>query len=107
MFLDYVNELNQASNILDLLMFADDKKLSYSHHQVKIPFETVNCELKNISQWFRANKLSLNTKKAKYTFFHKYSIRNKIALKSPTLEIGSKVMEKTKFLGVILNENVS
>ena len=65
---------------------------------------------KNISQWFRANKLSLNIKKTKYTLFHKYSIKDKIPLKLPILKIGNRVIEKTQsiqFLGVMLNENVS
>ena len=62
-FLIYVNDLSQVSNILDPTMFAADTNFFYSHHQIKILFERVNCELKNISQWFRANKLSLNIKK--------------------------------------------
>ena len=55
-------------------MFSDDTNFFYSHHQIK----TVNSELEN-SQWFRANKLSLNIKKTKYTLFHRYSIKDKIA----------------------------
>ena len=69
----------------------------------------VNCELKNISQWFRANKLSLNIV-IKYILFHKYSTKEKIPLKLPTLKLGNKVIEKTpsvKFLGVMLDESVS
>ena len=48
--------------------------------------------------------------KTKYTLFHKYSIRDKIPLKLPTLKIVNIVIEKTssiKFLGVMLDENVS
>ena len=85
-------------------------KLCYSHHQIKTPSETVNCELKNISWWFRANKLSLNINKTKYGLFHKYSIKDKIHLKLPTLKIGNKAIEKRpsiKFLEVMLDENVS
>ena len=69
LFLIYVNDLNQVSNILDPIMFADDTNFFYSHHQIKTLFETVNCELKNISQWFRANKLSLNIKKQSIHYF--------------------------------------
>ena len=50
LFLIYVNNLNQVSNILDPIMFADKTNFFYSHHQIKTLFETVNCELKNISQ---------------------------------------------------------
>ena len=49
LFLIYINDLSQASNILDPIMFADDTNLFYSHHRIKIIFKTVNCELKNIN----------------------------------------------------------
>ena len=55
LFLIYAKDLNQVSNILDPIMFADDTNFFYSHHQIKTLFETVNCQLKNISQGFRAN----------------------------------------------------
>ena len=110
LFLIYGSNLNQASNILDPIMFADNTNLFYSHHHIKIISETVNSELKNISQWFKANKLLLNIKNRKYTLFHKYSIKDKIPLKLPMLKIENKVIEKTqsiKFLGVMLDKNVS
>ena len=49
LFLIDVNDLNQVSNILDPIMFPDETNFFYSHHQIKTLFETVNCELKNIS----------------------------------------------------------
>ena len=60
LLLIYGNDLNEVSKILDPIMFADDTNFFYSHHHKKTLFETVNCEIRNISQWFRANKLSLN-----------------------------------------------
>ena len=60
LFLIYVNYLNKVSNILDPIMFADNTDFFYFHHQIKTLFETVNCELKNVTWWFIANKLSLN-----------------------------------------------
>ena len=48
---------------------------------------TVNNELDKIGEWFKANKLSLNVKKTKYTFFHKNSIKDDIPLKLPALKI--------------------
>ena len=41
----FVNDLNRASDILDLIMFADDTNLFYSHEDVKALFHTVNTEL--------------------------------------------------------------
>ena len=34
-FLIYVNDLNQVSNILDLILFADETNFLYSQHQIK------------------------------------------------------------------------
>ena len=51
-------------------MFADDTNLFYSHSNIDTLFKTVNKELNYINEWFKANKLSLNISKTKYTFFH-------------------------------------
>ena len=71
LFLLYINDLPNVSNILDPIMFADDTNLFYSHHNIKELFNTVNKELQKLGDWFPSNKLSLNIKKTKYTFFHK------------------------------------
>ena len=110
LFLIYVNDLCSASNILDPIMFADDTNLFYSHQNISSLFMTVNNELDKIGEWFKANKLSLNVKKTKHTFFHKNSIKNDIPLKLPALTIANREIERTnaiKFLGILLDENIS
>ena len=90
-------------------MFADDTNLLYSNQNLNDLFATVNSELECINQWFKANKLSLNIEKTKYTLFHKRSAINEISA-IPDLKIGSKNIEKTssiKFLGVMLDEHIS
>ena len=71
LFLIYVNDLNNVSDLLDPTMFADDTNLFCSHSNIKILFDTVNKELRKLNYWFHANKLSLTISKTKYTFFHK------------------------------------
>ena len=53
------------------MIFADDTNLLFSHSDINVSFEKMNRELTNVSTWFNANKLSLNVKKTKYSFFHK------------------------------------
>ena len=109
LFLIYVNDLCSASNILDP-MFADDTNLFYSHQNISSLFMTVNNELDKIGEWFKANKLSLNVKETKYTFFHKNSIKDNIPVKLPALKIANREIERTnaiKFLGILLDENIS
>ena len=70
----------------------------------------MNEELKHITTWFNANKLSLNTGKTKYTFFHKSKRKDDIPLRLPLLKINEYKIERQssiKFLGVLLDENLS
>ena len=79
-------------------MFADDANLFCSHKNIHQLFAKFNEELENIGDWFKANKLSLNNKKTKYTLFHK------------SVKIGNNQIERKKaikFLGVMLDENVN
>ena len=50
-------------------MFANDTDLFFSHSDINVLFEKMNKKLKNLSNWFNANKLLLNVKKTKYSFF--------------------------------------
>ena len=109
LFLIYVNDLPKATNILDTIMFADDTNLFYSHHDIKTLFSTVNAELQKIADWFKANRLSLNIKKTKYTFFHKNSVKDNIPLKLPNLHISNKSIERKssiKLLRVTLDGTI-
>ena len=57
-----------------------------------------------------ANKLSLNIEKTKYSLFHKPSRVDDVLLKLPNLSINNQEIKRTsytKFLGVILDENLS
>ena len=91
-------------------MFADDTNLFYSHKNVKAIFNTVNKELEKINKWLQLNKLSLNTDKTKFIFFHKPNERDDIPLKLPNLIIDQKTIQRVdsiKFLGVLLDENLT
>ena len=110
LFLIYVNDLTNASKILDPIMFADDTNLFYSHSNIKILFKTVNEELKKLSEWFACNKLSLNIDKTKFTFFHKSSQNDNIPIVLPTLTINDTIIKRdntTKFLGILIDENLT
>ena len=50
LFLLYLNDLPNASLVLDLIMYADDKNLFYSNNDIQTLFSTVNMELEKISE---------------------------------------------------------
>ena len=80
-------------------MFANDTNLLDS---INTGFLKVNDKLQKISEWFIFRKLSLNVKKAN-TRFYKNSVLPKLNINN--CEIAR--TESIKFLGVMLDENLS
>ena len=90
-------------------MFVDDTNFFYSHKNIEGLFYTVNSELEKVSQWFKANKLSINIKKTKFTLFHKNSFKDDIPVKLTALMIGSNNIERVssiKYFGVMLDQHI-
>ena len=105
-----MNDLPNVSPVLDPIMYADDTNLFYSNNDIKTLFSRVNMEFEQICEWFKANKLSWNVKKANYTLFHKNSTKDDLTLKLPDLKIVNSVLKRQtfiKFLGAVLDENIS
>jgi len=107
LFIIYINDLVNASNMLVPLIFADDTNLFITGNNINDLIETSNHELTNIVQWITANKLSLNTKKTKYIIF---SSRNRSCKTNKSLKMNNEPIEQVKsikFLGVILDRSLS
>ena len=51
LFLLYVNDLKNASNVLDQIMFADETNLFFTHKDIRYLIQIVNQELENINHW--------------------------------------------------------
>ena len=54
LFLPYVNDLQLATNTLEVIMFADDTNLFISGKDIKYIFSKMNRELIKINKWFCA-----------------------------------------------------
>ena len=88
-------------------MLAEDTNIFFSRSDINILSEKMNKELTNVSNWFNANKLSLNVKKIKFSFFHKSSKKDNIPLRLPNLNINGFTIEREssiKFLGVWIDK---
>ena len=62
----YHKYIINTSNVLDFILFADDTTILYSHKDISSKTNTINDELKEVSNWFKANKLSVNASKTNY-----------------------------------------
>ena len=110
LFLIYVNDLYRASTNISAVMFADDTNLFLSDKDIDNLFTKMNDELGNISTWFKANKLSLNVSKTKFSLFHPNSKKRFVPADLPLLKIDDTRIIRdpiTKFLGVLIDENLT
>jgi hypothetical protein len=108
LFLLYINDICRSSEILKFILYADDTNIFYSCESLDQLCEVVNRELHGVMQWFRANRLSVNLKKTNFVIFGS-SGRTKKIDKCEIFLDNIKILrtEKAKFLGVIIDENLS
>ena len=69
LFILYVNDITNTSDILDFILFADDTTIIYSHTDIPSQVTLINKELYEVSNWFKANKLSVNASKTNCMVF--------------------------------------
>ena len=109
LFILYVNDTTNTSNVLDFVLFADYTTITYSHSDVMSKFDMINTELQEVTNWFKANKLSVNASKTNHMLLgtnHKLSRFDEsasIILDNTAL----KRVNNTKFLGVGIDENLN
>ena len=107
LFLIYINDLPLSSSKLTFYLFADDTNIYCESDNLYQLQRTVNKELRKVKLWLDVNKLSLNIDKTNFIIF-----------KSPhhpssdtvSIKIGNCPIKQTryvKFLGVLLDENLS
>ena len=106
-FLLYINDLNNVSTVVELILFADDTNLFMSHKDPVYLAASLNSELNKLPAWFKANKLSLNLKKTNFMLFKprqkKYHFPMQISVNEQRIE----QVKETVFLGVVLDEHLT
>ena len=108
LFLIYINDFPNASNLFNFIMYADDKSLFCCLEDIQSPHKeyTLNQELQKVYKWLLANKLKLNVAKTKYMIFSK---RNK-NINLIYLNINNNVIEHVhqfNFQGLHLNSKLT
>ena len=106
LFLVYINDINNCSDILKLFLFADDTTALHSDTNLDRLISTMNSELHKLANWLKANKLSLNVTKTHYMLFGFKNIplgHYPITLDGINLER----VKFTKFLGITIDDKLS
>jgi Skp family chaperone for outer membrane proteins len=108
LFLLYVNEINNVSDKLCCILFADDTNIFTTGKSLKEIQTILNDELSLINSWFQANKLSINISKTNFMIMSstgkRYNSNDcKILIDGQVIEC----VAQTKFLGVIIDNKLS
>ena len=106
LFIIYTNDLPNSINNANTILFADDTTVYYANKSIAALYEIMSQELSCLSDWFRANKLSLNVSKTNYILFS--NTDSKLSY-LPEITLANQVISKAesvKFLGVHIDEKL-
>ena len=107
LFLIYINDIVNSSDLFRFSLFADDTVATLSGKNLQALVSSVNREISNISLWFKVNKLSLNLSKTNYIIFR--TRKRRVSTNLPEISIDDVIIRKVenvKFLGVTINEHL-
>ena len=102
LFLLFINDLPNVSQLLSTLLFADDATLSIHGRNPTLLIETANFELEKFYFWCIANRLTVNTLKTHFMLFSNRPPDNlpPLLIKSNFTYDVIKSTDEIKFLGV-------
>ena len=107
LFLIYINDFKCSSNLVKLLLYADDIVVYISGKNVNNLITLLNNELILFNNWFIKNCLSLNINKSNFIIFH--SCRKVIDCNSSLSinNISFNRVSSIRYLGVLMDEHLS
>ena len=107
LFLIYINDLHAAIKYSEEHHFADDTNLLNVNSCVKSINKQVNYDLKNLSDWLKANKISLNVGKTELVLFTSSKKQLDCDLK---IKLNGKRLYETdsvKYLGIHIDKRLT
>ena len=110
-----VSVLPAFSKILERVMYnrllrflnADGTNIFFSHKDFNLLSKTLNSEMCKLTQWCRANKLSINFKKSNFMVFRPRQRRQTLDISIQIDNNNIDCVKEKVFLGVILDEHLS
>ena len=107
LFLIYINDIIKSTTFFKFILFADDSTLSACIPKASpdTVANMINTELNHLSDWLKANKISINAEKTHYIIF-----TYKQSPELPLIKIGEDRIsetDSTKFLGITIDKHLT
>ena len=109
LFILYMNDICNVSDIFFAIMYADDTSLVVNGKDLNTLIQLLNTALIDLCTWFKANRLSLNTTKTFYMIFHRARIKHMSGV-ADSIVMDNTILAKTsslKYLGVIVDHKLN
>ena len=99
LFILYVNDITNTSDMLEFILFADDTTILYLHPNIENQINRINKKLKEVSNWFKTNKLSVNASKTNYMILGTPRMVSNMDEFNVNVILDSTALEKVKVFG--------
>lgn len=109
LFILYINDLPNSVKFSNVRMYADDTSLTTRGESQKSLISQANYDISGISNWLKANKLSLNATKTEHMFIASDDKLKQISSKAHVYIDGKQIkrVSSSKSLGVVIDERLS
>ena len=107
LFILYINDIVNCSDLLSFILFADDTTLVFSCKDLLQLNQIINEELAKVSDWLKANKLSLNNKKTNFILFGNKHTRSDTKFNIMIDGYAIEQVDTAKFLGVFIDAKLT
>lgn len=104
LFILYINDIGTILKKSKYHLFADDTVVYVSGTNVTRLVETLNSELKNLSNWLTANKLKLNVEKTKAMVLSRDKDMGQLDIRIDRQSV--EIVSKIKYLGIIVDNTL-
>ena len=115
LFLIYINDICNSSNLGNFVLFADDTNIFVIADTKKAVYDKANTILSHVYKYMKCNLLHINLKKCCHMYFNKRNKRSK--LDEQSVDVGEfilningtevKKVSEAKFLGVTIDDNLN
>ena len=106
LFLIYINDIVNSSNMLSFVVFSDHTTLYVQHDSIDGAIQILNSEFAKVAEWFDSNKLTLNVNKTQMLMMSRKKNLNPqgdVILRNEAIQR----VTKTKFFVVIVDQHLN
>ena len=107
LFLIYINDFNQATKFCKVHNFADDINLLHFSKSITKLNKYVNLDMKNLTDWLNANKISLNVQKTELVSFKHQRMKIDSEVKIKLSRKRLYLTDSVKYLGIRTDKNLN